>query len=57
MIRNSKNASTGNRTRTARVAGEHSTIEPSMLTIQEAEYRLRFFSTFRPSLNRSFFLS
>ena len=29
--RKKENASTGNRTRTARVAGEHSTIEPSML--------------------------
>ena len=30
-IKKKLNASTGNRTRTARVAGEHSTIEPSML--------------------------
>ena len=32
ILKNEKDASSGNRTRAARVAGEHSTTEPTMLT-------------------------
>ena len=32
ILKNEKDASSGNRTRAARVAGEHSTTEPTLLT-------------------------
>ena len=37
-ITKSKNASAGNRTRAARVAGEHSTTEPPMLVFEYSYY-------------------
>ena len=39
--KDNQNASTGNRTRAARVAGEHSTTEPSMLKHDEASLNHR----------------
>ena len=44
-------ASSGNRTRAARVAGEHSTTEPTMLCKQNAFPRYILITSFLPKKN------